>query len=335
MSKYQKELEKIQENLLGVKNHEIRSKARLLIRVLESKNISIGCDKAGLQRRTFYNQMKSLRENDYSLHSLLGKSRRPTRSPRKTSEEIENKILALRQQRGNGGVLISCLYYRQTGKHIAASTVDKILRRNNVSKTYKRKKPPNPHNKRYSAALVHDRVQSDTVYLDIENSNGNKVYAVTFIDDCSRNTFVYVCEEKSSYETTQALRFYVEGHGKPKIVQTDNGVEFTNRYVSELNSRRRKESRISLFEQELQKMKIASYLIRPRTPQHNGKIERFHRTLKYESCIHKMNGCSQLQIKESIEDYVRYYNEERPHSSIKKLTPKEVFDRGALNLKAA
>lgn len=334
MSKYQKELEKIQENLLGVKNHEVRSKARLLIRVLESKNISIGCDKAGLQRRTFYNQMKSLRENDYSLHSLLGKSRRPNYSPRKTSEDVENEILALRQQRGNGGVLIACLYHKQTGKHIAASTVDKILRRNNVSKTYKRK-PLNPHNKRYSAAQVHDRVQSDTVCLDIENSNGNKVYAVTFIDDCSRNAFVYVCEEKSSYETTQALRSYVKIHGKPKIIQTDNGVEFTNRYVSELNSRRRKESRISLFEQELQNMKIASYLIRPRTPQHNGKIERFHRTLKYELGIHKMNGYSQLQIEEAVKDYVCYYNEERPHSSIKKLTPKEVFDRGALSLKAA
>ncbi len=161
MSNYEHDLQKIKQNLLGVKEHIVRSKARLLIRVLESKNISLGCDQAGIKGRTFYNHIKVLREHGYCLHALKGKSRRPHNSPNKTSCEVESKILEIRKDKQNGGAIIAALYRRQTGKYIAPSTVDKILRRNNLSNTYKRKKE-NPHNKRYSASHKHDRVQADT-----------------------------------------------------------------------------------------------------------------------------------------------------------------------------
>ncbi len=334
MSKYQNDLQKIKQNLLGVKEDTVRSKARLLIRVLESTNISLGCDRAGIQRRTFYNHIKVLRENGYCIHALKGKSRRPHNSPNKTSPEVERQILEIREDRQNGGAIIAALYRRQTGKYIAPSTVDKVLRRNNVCNTHKRKKA-NPHDKRYSAAHKHDRAQADTVYLGIENNNGNKVYAVTLIDDCSRNVFVHVCEEKSAYEATQALHEYVNRYGKPKLIQTDNGVEFTNRYTSELNAKRQKQSRAGLFETTLQSLGVRHHLIRPRTPQHNGKIERFHRTMKQEAKLEKLDGLLQSQIEKGIIEYVRYYNEERPHSSIRKLTPKQVFDKGYLEPQVA
>ncbi len=60
MSNYEHDLQKIKQNLLGVKEHVVRSKARLLICVLESKNISLGCVRAGIQGRTFYNHIKVL-----------------------------------------------------------------------------------------------------------------------------------------------------------------------------------------------------------------------------------------------------------------------------------
>ncbi len=151
MSKYENDLQKIKQNLLGVKEHVVRSKARLLICVLESTNISLGCDQAGIQGRTFYNHIKVLRENGYCLHALKGKSRRLHNSPNKTSPEVESKILELR--------------------------------------------------------------------------------AVTLIDDCSRNVFFHVCEEKSAYEARHALHEYVNRYGKPTLIQRDNGLEFRNPYT--------------------------------------------------------------------------------------------------------
>ena len=56
---------------------------------------------------------------------------------------------------------------------------------------------------------------------------------------------------------------------KIQIVQTDNGTEFTYKYISETQK--------SLFERELAMAGITHKLIPPRTPWHNGKVERSHR----------------------------------------------------------
>jgi transposase InsO family protein len=52
-------------------------------------------------------------------------------------------------------------------------------------------------------------------------------------------------------------------------VQTDNGTELTYRYISK--------EKLCPFKVALQKAGIAHKLIAPRTPWHNGKVERSHR----------------------------------------------------------
>ncbi len=49
MNNYDDILEKIKNNLKGVKDYKIRKKARWLIRVMESKKIRLGCDQIGLR----------------------------------------------------------------------------------------------------------------------------------------------------------------------------------------------------------------------------------------------------------------------------------------------
>ena len=66
----------------------------------------------------------------------------------------------------------------------------------------------------------------------------------------------------------------------PQKIQTDNGVEFTSKYVSQENPRRKKKSVISGFEEYLREAGIEHKLIRPGTPELNGKVERFNQTLK-------------------------------------------------------
>ena len=55
-----------------------------------------------------------------------------------------------------------------------------------------------------------------------------------------------------------------------ECVQTDNGLEFTNRFSSSTDKK-------TLFETTLQDLGIRHKLIRPYTPRHNGKVERSHR----------------------------------------------------------
>lgn len=62
-----------------------------------------------------------------------------------------------------------------------------------------------------------------------------------------------------------------------------------------------------------------------RHPQSNGKLERFHKTIKNEK-IRVSSFISEIDAREQIAGYIKSYNEERLHSAIYYLTPKEVFE---------
>jgi len=68
--------------LKGIRDNEVRRKAALLITVLEAKNISEGCKRAGLVRNTFYDWIKRLKASEFSLLELKNNFRRPHQSPR-------------------------------------------------------------------------------------------------------------------------------------------------------------------------------------------------------------------------------------------------------------
>lgn len=92
---------------------------------------------------------------------------------------------------------------------------------------------------------------------------------ITVIDEATRQRFLYAYEEQSGYSTvdfvSRAIRFF--GY-RPRIIQTDNGTEFTN--ITDTD-------RVHIFDRFCQKVGIMHKLIKPRTPRHNGKVERSHR----------------------------------------------------------
>ena len=81
-----------------------------------------------------------------------------------------------RKETGNtGGLVVSAIYHKRTGKSIAHSTVDNIFAREGLSMKYRPKKT-NPHTQRYASKKALDRVQMDTVGLKIEDNHGNKCF---------------------------------------------------------------------------------------------------------------------------------------------------------------
>ena len=191
-------------------------------------------------------------------------------------------------------------FTRQTKIH--ASTLGYIFRRRNISKLY-RKPKKNPHTKRYAAKNALERTQQDPVNLKIVDNNGNQVKAYPVVDDCSRVTTVYVADEHSNYEATNGFEKFVKKFGKPKKSQTDNGSEYTNKYLSEENPKRKKEPVKSGYEQYLEMNQIQHKLIRPRTPQLNGKVERFNYTLKRSLKNKLQDGMSIPQVQEIVDEF--------------------------------
>lgn len=114
--------------------------------------------------------------------------------------------------------------------------------------------------------------QMDVKYVPSACYSGtmpDKFYQYTVVDEASRERFIYPYREQSSYSTRDFLRRSIRYFGYvPRIIQTDNGFEFT--YLNETD-------RIHPFDIDCNALGITHKLIRPRTPWHNGKVERSHR----------------------------------------------------------
>ncbi len=90
---------------------------------------------------------------------------------------------------------------------------------------------------------------------------------------------------------------------KPRYI-SDNGKQFTGRE----------------FKQFIMENDLTHVTTSPYYPQSNGKLERFHKSIKSE-CIRKKCPISLDDAKRIITSYIKYYNEERLHSSIGYVTP--------------
>ena len=136
----------------------------------------------------------------------------------------------------------------------------------------------------------------------------DKFYQYTVIDEASRERFIYPYKEQSSYSTIDFVKRAIVYFGyKPQIIQTDNGSEFTHT---------RKTDKVHPLDTLLKSLDIQHKLIRPRTPRHNGKVERSHRNdqqrfYSYDDLLRQMKA------------YLKRSNN-IPMQSLNWLTPLEV-----------
>lgn len=115
---------------------------------------------------------------------------------------------------------------------------------------------------------------------------------------------------RASVENTIALlKSGIAEFGKPKSVMTDHGVQYyTNHAETQENNQ---------FRKTLNLLGIKHYIARVGRPQTNGKVERFFLSYKTEFTTGNFNN---------IKEYIKHYNEARPHMSLNYKTPKEVWN---------
>ena len=94
--------------------------------------------------------------------------------------------------------------------------------------------------------------------------------------------------------------------GDTPVVRSDNGLIFQSRR----------------FRAALRDYRLRQEFITPYTPEQNGMIERFFRSLK-EECVWQHVFQDFAEARRAIRDWIRWYNEERPHQSLGYLSPAE------------
>lgn len=324
MKNYQESIKRLHKNLCHARDPEIRRKGEMLLQAMRRGDFRKVAISHGVSRKVLYDWLRKLVAADYDVQALKNKSRRPKNSPGRTSDMIEELVVKIAKEFGNSDIIVAERLRREHKHVLSHSTVCNILRRRKIANTYRTTKKA-AHPLRYVAAAPLDRTQIDTAELGITDAHGNKVYIVAMIDDHSKVVRIHVNNSKGVLESLACFEKFTERYGQPLLVQSDNGTEFTNKYVSENNPLREKEARLGGFEEEMQRLKIRHYLIKPGTPELNGKIERFNGTIKSELSQYLRNGMTLNQIIARVAWYEDYYNNRRPHTELKRLTPHEKF----------
>jgi len=246
-----------------------------------------------------------LRYQANDLAGLQPQSRRPRRSPTRIAVAVERRILRLRRDR-----LSAVRIAHRLG--IGHSTVQRVLARHSLNQL---PHPARPKPRRYEKQRPGELVHIDLKFLPaLRNARNDFEFAA--VDDFSREAVVAIRTEQNSESAAAFLDHVVQRLPyRVEAVLTDNAMAFTMRYALHAD-------RLTRFQQACASLGIRHYVLKPYAPQSNGKVERFFRTVNDE-CLNVRPLFTFAARSRAVEDFVRYYNHERPHLSLGGMTPVE------------
>jgi transposase InsO family protein len=216
------------------------------------------------------------KQYDGTWQSLLCKSRRPHSHPKQHTLSEEADIREVWEKHGCKGmdyvycVLVKDYEYTRTlwGLFHALRRLELINKPKGKGRRNYRQCTP--------CEIPGEKIQIDVKvvpYYCIRGKHridGKKMYQWTAIDECTRWRFIYGFEEHTPENSVKFLNMLLKVFPFEILtIQTDNGTEFTYKFISD--------EKLCPFEEELKRLGINHKLIKPRTPWHNGKVERSHR----------------------------------------------------------
>ena len=252
--------------------HEITTKENSVKLYRQTKDIGFVCRRYHISKASL---MRWNKQYDGSRESLAPKSHRPHRQhPNAHTEQELNWIRNLHRRNPNISV---CEMYGKLRQEKAYSRHPGSLYRVFVRLGYRTKvestKKKSKHTGHYDTPEeLGIKWQMDVKYVPAAcyaGTDGDKFYQYTMIDEASRERFIYAYKEQSSYSTIDFTKRAIIYFGyAPETIQTDNGGEFTHSS---------KTNRVHPFDMLCNQLNIHHKTIRPKTPWHNGKVERSHR----------------------------------------------------------
>jgi transposase InsO family protein len=269
------------------------------------------CQEFGISPRTLWRWRGRYR--GAGLQGLIPSSRRPRRSPRQTRDWLEGAILAIRLRTGWGVERIAEELKHAGLGPIAHSGVYGVLKRRGMTVPLTRR------SRKAGFRYQRDR-PNDLWHMDVKGPMHlpgiGPTYGIAILDDCSRFCLAATLETNKRMKTCIALlEEAVAKWGAPRQLMSDNGSEFLS------VGRRPGPSR---FLRRLGELGIEHLPIKLRTPETNGKIERFWLTLE-EEFLMRVPITSLDGGRQALWAYVHEYDFNRRHSALDYRSPAQIF----------
>ena len=272
-------------------------------------NFSALCREYGITRRTGRKWAERYQQNE----PLIDRSRKPHTTPTRTPEEVELLILDVRADNpGWGAKTIHHVLERQGYRNLpCVKTVNNILHRYGcISTEESQKRQPFM---RFEKNRCNDMWQTD-FKGEFRMKDNNYCYPLTILDDHSRFSIKIAPRLGTANVVMPAFLEAFREFGMPDSILSDNGAQFAGFKKG-----------YTQFEKWLMDLDILPIHGRIKHPQTQGKIERFHRTMKQELLNHRQIT-DILDAEEQFRLWRNKYNNLRPHEALGMKPPAEIYE---------
>jgi putative transposase len=260
----------------------------------------------GIPRRTYYNWVRQEKTGEESSvkrrpwNRIMEGEEQLVLERARASPELSSRQLSLK--------LID-----DYGCWISESTAYRILKRNGLVKTTEMKGFAAGKEYHRKTKRPNEMWATDCSYLRV--INWGYYYLVTVMDDYSRYILAWDLKRDMTADSLiDVVQRAIDATGMCQVpvedrtsLLSDNGAGYVSR----------------AFGNYLRLAGMRHILAAPFHPQTNGKIERYHQTLKGD--INQLPHEMPSELREAIEKFVEYYNHRRYHEALGNVTPADVY----------
>ncbi len=251
------------------------------------------------------------------LDAVEPRSRRPASNSTATPTPVVERIVELRLQLTKDGldagpVTIAWHLEQQGHRPPSTSTIRRVLHAAGLVVPEPRKRPRSSYH-RFVAAQPNQCWQSDFTHWRL--ADGTDVEILNWLDDHSRMLLGCTAHTPVTGEVvTSQFLATADKYGLPASTLTDNGRVYTARFGGGRNA----------FEYLIAALGITQKNGHPGHPQTQGKIERFHQTLK--RWLAQQPPATTLHgLQAQLDSFQKIYNEQRPHRELARRTPATTY----------
>jgi transposase InsO family protein len=233
---------------------------------------------------------------------------------------IRERIVQLRRelvaQGADAGPVTIAWHLERAGFRVpSTATIRRVLHAEALITPAPEKRPRSSY-VRFQADLPNECWQADITHWFL--ASGTRVEILDFLDDHSRLLLdIRAAPAFTGPMVVTAMTELISRYGPPMSTLTDNGLVFTTRLARFKGAR-------GGFEKLIAAHGITQKNGRPGHPQTQGKIERFHQTLKRFLAARPLPATIE-DLQQLLTEFQNWYNTKRPHRSVGRRTPLEAY----------
>ncbi|MDN5732458.1 MAG: IS481 family transposase [Yaniella sp.] len=292
----------------------------VIVRSVVDQGLSIAqaAAKLGVSRQWVHQLVQRYRCG--GVTEVLPQSKAPKSRPHTTTEAVRARIIALRQalvaDGADAGPETIAWHLEREGFQVpSTSTIQRSLRAAGLVTPQPKKRPKSSY-LRFQAELPNGCWQADITYWFL--ADGTRVEILDFLDDHSRLLLTIQAKALwTSADVVAVMDQSISTYGPPAATLTDNGMVFTARFTARPGVK-------NGFEKLLAAHQIQQRNGAPSHPQTQGKIERFHQTLKRWLGARALPD-SLEQLQGLLDVFAHWYDTDRPHRALNRRTPSQAY----------